>query len=204
MSIDGRLFLLCIIAASVVGAATGIIITSASPRETGLLPAPASPLMAKHISLIASSVKALEKNFRQLTTRLDRDRGPSKATAVQREIVKQKSLPVAAHPRQDAQIQKHAAHWVDVLDKDISRVLVERGLTPFDSGMGDYLKEACDGLRRVRGEHSSKRSAYRDKLNKGQIRDGDYNRLTAVIRKEWSRKHSIIVKQFRAAMDSLR
>ena len=202
MSIDGRLFLLCIIAASVVGAATGIIINSASPRESVPAPVPTSPLMGEQISIIASSLKTLEKNLRELTTRIDRDRGPSKASTEQREIVKQKSLPVAAHPRQDAQIQKHAAHWVDVLDKDISRVLVERGLTPFDSRMGDYLKEACDGLREVRREHSSEKSAYKAQFKNGQVHFED--RLYLRIQEEWSRKHNIIVEKFRAAMDSLR
>lgn len=43
--------------------------------------------------------------------------------------------------------------WVTVLDEGLAQVLVERGLTPFDSGVAVHVTAAGDQLRRIESEY---------------------------------------------------
>ncbi len=153
--------LLLVLASTCIGGAAGALATFAlldQPRSAPVQPS-VSPPVEVQIAPIVGSMEALTEALHRLESRMDealaRPVSVPAASTGDREPLRQ---PIDTATG-DGRAEEHSgANWVEVLDKSAARLLVERGLTPYDPGVAEPLTKAGTALRKADDEYYA---AYR-------------------------------------------
>jgi hypothetical protein len=92
---------------------------------------------------------------------------------------------------------------VSVLDHDISRVLVERGLTPYDPRVGGAVREAGDALRSAQRDWQTAIMQKQALYEHQQITNDEWQEYTARLLQQSQEKRRGVIERLSAALDAL-
>lgn len=141
---------------------------------------------------------AIELNFQEQ----DKTESPS-AVVAPREII-----PPSSPTEEPTQIATATdSGWVSVLDKDLAKVMVEEGVTPFDDCIRPAMKTVLTQLDEVESQY---RAAEKDAMSrfdhssKTKKDAKDYLREEDRLKKQRQKDREYILSDFRATIESLR
>jgi len=183
-----------------------------APRPIGELPPMTqefSGSLADQISILAESSRVMTQSAVRVESKLDEllarlDSSATDPTDAQRaavQVVECESPPSdlpCPHP-----CQVGNSDWVSVMDRHIARVLVERGLTPFDPGVSESTREACSDLREADDEFQTILSPVKKLNRNGKLHWSEYDKVLRELLQERRNERRIIINELSAALDAL-
>jgi hypothetical protein len=110
---------------------------------------------------------------------------------------------VVSAPEKRSAVTSVPSDWVSVLDKDISRVLVERGLTPYDSRVGGAVRQAGDALRSAESEFQTAFKPRAALYQHQGITNDEWLEFIAPLQQQTQEKRREVIERLSAALDAL-
>lgn len=186
------------------GIVAGVLLTFALTERPRTEPAEVSASVDEQVALMAASVKALSEDLAQLGDRIDEavvrlEQLPAPVVEQRIPVVQ----PADSEPVESGGRAEKSSTWITVLDEDIARVLVERGLTPFDPEVVPRVREAADALRLAEEECKQAIAVYADQLVHNEILVDEYSLLCKPLRGTEKSKRKAIIEQLATALDGL-
>ena len=93
--------------------------------------------------------------------------------------------------------------WIGVLDKDVARVLVERGLTPFDPEVSRHVRMAGDSLRDADSRYASAIKPLMEAFNGQQINVNTLSESSAPLEQQRDTARRAAIERLCIALDGI-
>jgi len=172
---------------------------------------PATDALEDQISRLDESSKTLSENIARLESRLDQALARLDQRLTERvELPPPVGQDVTARPKEkDTPVEEARGKeegkfaWITVIDGGIARVLVERGLTPYDPNVAPLVRKAGDALRTNEAEYKKAISPWLDLHLEGEMNVREYQKRITPFVQEQSGKRKIILEKLASALDAL-
>ena len=115
----------------------------------------------------------------------------------------QAPIPVEPAPREGGTGKQPPSDWVTVLDEGLAQVLVERGLTPFDSGVAVHVTAAGERLRRIESDYLEDGLANLALKRDSGLTSGELQDLALMAKQQRRAARAAILVQLASELDAL-
>ena len=95
------------------------------------------------------------------------------------------------------------ADWVIVLDEELAQVLVERGLTPFDSGVAVHATAAGERLRQIESDYLEDGMANQVLRRDGSLTSDEWQELILLAKQQRRATRKATLAQLAFELDAL-
>jgi molybdopterin converting factor small subunit len=198
-----------ILTASFAGLAVGIVVTLALFEGPQGTPPYISASGEKQFADMAAVLEALAESFARHETQVDDE-------LIRIEQILSASIEQLGMERVDSDRQVveptsgddsdevgDPSGWVGLLDKDIGRALVERGLTPFDTRVVEHVRTAGMAVRKLEDDYQAKAEPIREEFKASLISAVQMNELLRGLHKQLQDDKERVIEVLEAALDSL-
>jgi hypothetical protein len=175
-------------------------------QPPGLAPAPTPPVeggpseVAARLDGVGEDLDLLRVQLAEYAARVEHGLLTGQSPPA-RQAVEHDSPPPERQPGEVQGATGEVPGWVGVLDSDLARVLVERGLTPFDPVVGDSLLEAADALRSVESAFVEETAPLWEDFQAGLVNAQEFRALRKPYEREKKSDRKKVVEQLAATLD---
>lgn len=175
-------------------------------QPPGLAPAPTPPVeggpsdVAARLDGVGKDLDSLRVQLAEYAARVEHGLLTGQSPPA-RQAVEHDSPPPERQPGEVQGATDEVPGWVGVLDPDLARVLVERGLTPYDPIVGDSLLEAADALRSVESGFAKETRPISEDFQAGLVNAQEFLALRKPYEREKKSDRLKVIERLAATLD---
>ncbi len=193
------------------GGAVGALLTLALVQGPQPASSPATDALEEQISRLDASSETLSENIDRLEARLDQALARLDQRLTERvELPPPVGQDAEPAPKEDGSQGEKAGgkeegkfEWIKVINSGIARVLVERGLTPYDPQVAPLVRKAGDSLRKIETSYLESTSRLQKLYQEQGMDAADLQERLSPIFDERNRRRKIILEKLASALDAL-